>query len=109
MARGLKTGARQRGTPNRSTVERRLRASNGIQSALNGGLLPLDVMLARMRDEPLPNGQRVTDEQFQAAVAAAAYVHPWLAAVAVRETPDPVALQEVAEIRTALIRRLQIL
>jgi hypothetical protein len=32
-----------------------------------------------MRDELLPSGQRVTDEQFAAAVAAAPYLHPRLA------------------------------
>jgi hypothetical protein len=42
-----------------------------------------------MRDEPLPNGQLPTDEQFQAAVAAAPYVHPRLAAVAVQPVPPP--------------------
>jgi hypothetical protein len=36
-------------------------------------------MLCRMRDELLPSGQRVTDEQFAAAVAAAPYLHPRLA------------------------------
>jgi hypothetical protein len=32
-----------------------------------------------MRGEPLPNGKLVTDEQFQAAVAAAPFIHPRLA------------------------------
>jgi hypothetical protein len=45
-----------------------------------GGLLPLDIMLARVRGEPLPNGKMPTEEQFQAAVAAAPYIHPRLAA-----------------------------
>src|SRR5438270_12596530 len=48
-------------------------------------LLPLDVMLARMRCEPLANGDFVTDEQFEAACAAAPYIHPKLSAVAVKD------------------------
>jgi hypothetical protein len=50
-------------------------------------VLPLDIMRARMRNAPL-NGQSVTDEQFAAAVAAAPYIHPRLAAVAVATTND---------------------
>jgi len=84
MAQGKKTGGRKPGTPNKATVERRLRATHGLRTALDDGLLPLDVMLARMRDEPLPNGQRVTDEQFQAAVAAAPYIHQKLAATTLK-------------------------
>lgn len=41
--------------------------------------MPLDVMLAKLRGEKLPNGKRPTPAQFQAAVAAAPYVHPRLA------------------------------
>ena len=36
-------------------------------------------MLARMRGEPLPNGQIPTDEQVAAAALAAPYIHPRLA------------------------------
>lgn len=86
MTLGRKTGGRQKGTLNRATVERQLRAASGIEAAMNHGLLPLDVMLARMRDEPLPNGQRVTDDQLAAAIAAAPYIHPRLA-TAPKEPP----------------------
>ena len=41
--------------------------------------MPLDVMLAEMRGEKLPNGTRPTPAQFQAAVAAAPYIHARLA------------------------------
>lgn len=78
---GARSGAgRKAGGKNRATIEHEMRARAGIQDALNSGLLPLDVMLARMRGQPLPNGRMVTDEQFQAAIAAAPYVHPRLAA-----------------------------
>src|SRR5436305_3954986 len=85
MPHRRKTGGRQLGTPNKATVERQLRASHGLAAATQDGLLPLNVMLARMRGEPLANGDFVTDEQFQAACAAAPYIHPKLSAVAVED------------------------
>jgi hypothetical protein len=33
-------------------------------ATLDGGL-PLDALLCRMRNQPLPDGTRATDEQFQ--------------------------------------------
>jgi hypothetical protein len=47
---------------------------------INVSSLPLDVMLCRMKHEPLPNGSLVTDDQFAAAVAAAPYLHAKLSA-----------------------------
>jgi hypothetical protein len=71
---------RKPGTKNRTTVERELRARFGLQAVLeDGGPLPLDILTSRMRDVPLPTGQRISDEMFQAAVAAAPYIHPRLA------------------------------
>lgn len=46
---------------------------------MNAGLLPLHVMLARMQNIPLPDGTMATDAQFEAAQAAAPYIHPRLA------------------------------
>lgn len=89
MAHGIKTGGRHRGTPNKSTVERQLRAAQGLQAARTEGLLPLDIMIARVRNETLPNGRKPTDEQFEAAVAAAPYVHPRLAATTLKATVTP--------------------
>jgi hypothetical protein len=88
MSYGQKTGGRQRGTLNRTTIERNLRAAHGVQAAVDAGVLPLDVMLARMRDEPLLNGQKPTDEQFEAACAAP---HPifTLASRRARSTSTP--------------------
>jgi len=60
-------------------------AKNGIEVARNAGLMPIDVMLARMRGELLPNGRSPNDEQFQAAIAAAPFLHPRLSAVAFQE------------------------
>src|SRR5436305_10278549 len=85
MPHGRKTGGRQLGTPNKATLERQLRAAHGVSAAMQDGLLPLDVILARMRCEPLANGDFVTNEQFEAACAAAPYIHPKLSAVAVKD------------------------
>jgi hypothetical protein len=80
MAVGRKTGGRQKGTPNKATVERELRAAQGLKAATLDGLLPLDVMMCRMKNEALPNGSSVADDQLAAAIAAAPYIHPKLAA-----------------------------
>lgn len=85
MAAGKKTGGRKAGTLNKATVELQIRAKQGVAAALNEGLMPLDVMRARMRDEPLSNGRYVTDEQLQAAIAAAPYIHPKLAMTATKD------------------------
>jgi hypothetical protein len=55
---------------------------------LDTGITPIDIMTARMRDEPLSNGRKVSDEQFAAAVAAAPYIHPKLAVQVVKNV-DP--------------------
>lgn len=70
---------RKAGGKNKATVERELRAKQGLDLVNDGGPLPLDVIVARMRGIPLPDGSTVSDEQFQAAVAAAPYIHPRLA------------------------------
>lgn len=80
MATGRKTGGRKKGVPNKATVEKKLRATKGIESAAESGVLPLDVMLARMRSQTI-GGKNVTDDQFAAAVAAAPYIHPRLSSV----------------------------
>lgn len=87
---GARSGAgRKHGGRNKLTVERELLAEHGMATAHRTGLMPLDILLARMRDEPLPNGQKPTDAQVAAAVAAAPFLHPKLAAVAVREVTPP--------------------
>src|SRR5690349_13010358 len=99
MAQGKKTGGRQMGTPNKATLERQLRAAHSLQAAKDVGLLPLDVMLARMRDTPLPNGQKVTDMQFAAAVAAAPYLHARLAATTLKGDPAAPLFQQFVDTR----------
>lgn len=60
-------------------MEKQLRARAGVQTALDGGWLPLDILLAKMRNQPLPDGSSVDEGQFAAAIAAAPYIHPRLA------------------------------
>lgn len=64
-------------------------AKTGLQLATDGGLLPLHVMLARLRHETLPNGRAPTDKQVAVAIAAAPYIHPRLSAVAFQEQRPP--------------------
>lgn len=66
---GERRGGRQKGTPNRAT------AAKAAEVAASG-LTPLDFMLSRMRDELAP-----MDDRFEAAKAAAPYVHAKLAAI----------------------------
>jgi hypothetical protein len=69
MARGRKTGGRQKGARNRATEEARAAAEAT-------GILPLDYMLGVMRDP------RVDDKRRDAMAAAAApYLHPKLSSV----------------------------
>lgn len=85
------------GRLNKTTVERQLRAKRGLKNALDGGLLPLDVMVARLRDTALPSGRKPTQSQFEAAVAAAPYVHPRLSAIAYQKVP-PAARFDVSQL-----------
>lgn len=73
--------------------------------------MPLDVMLARMRDEALPNGAKVTDQQFEAAVAAAPYLHQKLTATTISGglTVSPAEQLAVAEARRRLVADLDAL
>lgn len=67
---GKRPGAgRKRGAPNKATAARQ-------KAVEQSGLTPLDYMLSIMRDETKP-----TEDRFEAAKAAAPYVHPKLASV----------------------------
>jgi hypothetical protein len=69
MARGRKTGGRQKGARNRATEDARA-------AAQATGILPLHYMLAVMRD-PDADGKR----RDAMAMAAASYLHPKLSAI----------------------------
>jgi hypothetical protein len=64
MAAGIKTGGRQKGTPNKATVAKQAQIAAS-------GLTPLDFMLAVLRDE-----EKSFDARMDAAKAAAPYCHP---------------------------------
>ena len=69
MARGRKTGGRQKGTRNRATAEARAAAEAT-------GILPVDYMLQVMRDPAADHKRRDA-----MATAAAPYLHPKLSSV----------------------------
>lgn len=79
-ARGLKkTGGRKKGTPNKKTAAL-------VKAAGAGGVMPLEYMLNVMR-QPIPQTADPVVKatlhglRFEAAKAAAPYVHPRLAAI----------------------------
>jgi len=73
--------------PDKRTAERRLVASAGITWLRRFQRAPVEVMLARMNG--VPWAMALSADQIAMAVAAAPYVHPRLAAVAIQETADP--------------------
>jgi hypothetical protein len=75
MARGRKTGGRQKGTRNRATSEARAAAEAT-------GILPLDYMLSVMRDPDADHKRRDA-----MALGAAPYLHPRLSTI--DATPSP--------------------
>ena len=82
MAKGFKTGGRKQGTPNQATAARQAEIAGS-------GLTPLDFMLEVMRDE-----QADTATRLDAAVKAAPYIHPKLAAIdSTHRGPDGGAVQ----------------
>jgi hypothetical protein len=89
MARGRKTGGRQKGTRNRATAEARAAAEPT-------GILPVDYMLQVIRDPSAD--QRRRDAM---AVAAAPYLHPKLGAIDAKLTPA--ASETSAERPTILV------
>jgi hypothetical protein len=90
MARGRKTGERQRGARNRVTAEARAAAEAT-------GIMPLDYMLSVMRDANADPKRRDA-----MAIAAAPYLHPKVSAVEAK--PNEPAAAEVAGIRVVFVR-----
>jgi hypothetical protein len=87
MARGRKTGGRQKGARNRATEEARA-------AAAATGVLPLDYMLGIMRDPTADHKRRDA-----MAMAAAPYLHPRLTAIDAKLSP---ANAEQSSERTSL-------
>jgi hypothetical protein len=90
MARGRKTGGRQKGARNHATAEARAAAEAT-------GILPLDYMLSIMRDANAEPKRRDA-----MAMAAAPYLHSRLSAVEAK--PNEPAAAEVAGIRVEFVR-----
>jgi hypothetical protein len=86
MARGRKTGGRQKGTRNRATAEARAVAEAS-------GTLPLDYMLSVMRDPAADQKRRDA-----MAMAAAPYLHPKVNAI---DAKSP-AVEEASPERTSI-------
>lgn len=76
MAKGIKTGGRQKGTANKSTRER-------LQALMDSGESPLEYMLRIMRDKMVDDERR--DKM---ALAAASYMHPRLASTEISGDPE---------------------
>jgi hypothetical protein len=79
MAKNVKTGGRKKGVPNKAT------AAKAAEIA-ESGVTPLEFMLNIMRGETPADADSVTKlayatMRFEAAKAAAPYVHPKLAAI----------------------------
>ena len=108
-APGERRGGRHKGTPNKATVERQMRAQAGLEAAKLTGKLPLDIMLTVAAGGP--EADKISDRQLQAAIAAAPYVHPKLAAVAVKDVtpPDPALDERRRRAREVFLRELQAL
>ena len=98
MDDAVKNVPKQRGRPvapgvsgnprGRPTGSRNKRSLANIQAAQSGGEMPLDFLLATMRDETLPLERRI-----DAAKAAAPFVHPRLATAERSETAVPIYIQ----------------
>ena len=91
MARGRKTGGRQKGTRNRATEEARV-------AAKATGIMPVDYMLAVMRD-PTADVKR----RDAMAAAAAPYLHAKLSPVEPQAVADP-EKSEVNRIEVYFVR-----
>jgi hypothetical protein len=90
MARGFKTGGRQKGTPNKATVAKRARAQQGLRLADERGVTPLDIMLSYKRGEG-----KYTREVWHVSVPSRAHPGSRLSVVAA-QSPPPVSCRDCA-------------
>lgn len=67
------------GSKNKQKTHLESLARRSLALAHSKQITPLDVLTSRYTGQPMPNGKHPTDEQIQAAIAAAPYVHPRLA------------------------------
>lgn len=76
MAQGMKTGGRQKGTPNRKNAET-------IARATEAGMLPHEFLAAIARGEMIGDHEPTFEERMDAAKAAAPFFAPKLASTQV--------------------------
>jgi hypothetical protein len=95
MAKGRKTGGRQKGTPNKRTIAKQTVALERQEQAVAAGVTPLEVMIADMRfhhaaaireldrgaEADLAKVATSLSAARAAAKDAAPYIHPRLAAI----------------------------
>jgi hypothetical protein len=91
MARGHKTGGRQKGSRNYATAEARAAAEAT-------GVLPLDYMLTVMRDANADQKRRDA-----MAMAAAPYLHPRLSPAEPKPITDPERPEGVSRIEVSFV------
>jgi hypothetical protein len=96
MARGRKTGGRQKGARNHATEEARA-------AAAATGVLPLDYMLSVMRDSAADHKRRDA-----MAMAAAPYLHPRLTAIESSVAGNPSAEIDAIRVEFVLPSKSQI-
>lgn len=83
MAVGKKTGGRQKGSKNKTTLLQEAAVAERVAKCQEAGITPLEFMLSVMRDETKPFAER-----YAAARDAAPYQHPKLASVEHKGDPD---------------------
>lgn len=85
MAIGRKTGGRQKGAKNKTTIERELRDEMIVKDAREAGILPLDLMLQCMRKQWEAGNET---EAFRQAVEIAPYCHAKLSTTKISGDPE---------------------
>src|SRR5689334_7164474 len=84
---GERRGGRKKGTLNGTTVGKQMAAQRGIVAAQRMQRSPLETILAVA--DGGAEAEKIIVRQLQAAIAAAPYCHPRLAAIAHVSPPDP--------------------
>lgn len=101
---GERRGGRAKGTPNRATIEREMRARAGLAAATQTGTMPLDIILTVAAGGEA--AAAISDRQLAAAIAAAPFLHPRLSPVTVQPPMPPELEEERRRIRAALLQEL---
>ena len=103
---GFRPGSgRKPGSTTKRVALLREQSHAAVVRALDDGVMPLDIMCAAMRMQPLPNGEYVTREQFEMAASCAVYLHPRLSAVAVQPVPEVAPVEDRTPDVTELLRK----